>query len=175
MTEKAIAMPVLNIQLVETAKIFANDYNPNHVAPTELDLLELSIKEDGFTQPIVCYYDAGLDHYLIVDGFHRYTVGKERLHLNKLPIVLIDKPMEHRMASTVRHNRARGVHQIDQLATLVNHLASKGWDEQAIAQQLGMELEEIIRLKQATGLKNAFLDHTFSKSWDVFEERYYLR
>ena len=160
--------------MIEIDKITANGYNPNHMNQKEMTLLERSIREDGYTQPIVCYHDEQKDRYLIVDGFHRYTLGKKTFKLTHLPVVLIEKNIENRMASTIRHNRARGVHQIDKLATIVLMLTNKGWSETHISNHLGMDLDEVVRLKQSTGLKEAFVNHEFSKSWDAFEKKYYL-
>ena len=134
-----------------------------------MELLKHSIEEDGYTQPIVTYYDKDRDIYIVVDGFHRYRVAKEFLNLKQVPIVTIDKDLENRMASTIRHNRARGTHQIADMSHIVLTLAENGWSDEQIAKHLGMELDEIIRLKQITGLKDAFANHTFSKSWEEFE------
>jgi len=170
-----IKMPVLNVILVNIDKIQPNDYNPNHVPPIELDLLELSIRSDGYTQPIVCYKEEETDTYTIVDGFHRYFIGKDRLKLKQLPIVTIDKPKHQRMGSTIRHNRARGVHSIQPLADIVCDLTTQGYSEEWISLNLGMSREEILKLKQSTGLKQAFVNHKFSESWEEFEEKYYAK
>lgn len=166
-----IQFPVLNVRMVDINKIVANDYNPNKVAPPEMQLLRHSIEEDGYTQPIVTYYDKNKDQYVVVDGFHRYRVAKESFHLTQVPIVTIDKTIENRMASTIRHNRARGTHQIMDMSHVVAILTEKEWNEQKISKELGMELDEIIRLKQITGLKEVFANHVFSKSWQEFEDK----
>ncbi len=166
---KEIEFPVLNVKMVDIDKVVANDYNPNKVAPPEMQLLRHSIEEDGYTQPIVTYYDKEKDIYIVVDGFHRYRVAKEFLDLKQIPIVTIDKDLENRMASTIRHNRARGTHQIVDMSHIVLTLTENGWTEKQISEHLGMELDEIIRLKQITGLKDAFANHSFSKSWEEFE------
>lgn len=173
--EVKIEMPISNVQFVEVEKICVNDYNPNHMAPSEMGLLELSIINDGYTQPIVCYEDKENDKYIIVDGFHRYVIGTKKLKLEKLPIVVIDKPLHQRIASTIRHNRARGVHSVDAIAEIVSNLSSEGYSDDWIAKNIGMEREEILRLKQTSGLKEAFLNHQFSQSWGEFEEKYYKR
>ncbi|EGO8429510.1 chromosome partitioning protein ParB, partial [Enterococcus faecalis] len=134
---------------------------------------KLSILEDGYTQPIVCYFDEKRDQYIIIDGFHRYLIGKSKLDLKELPIVVIDKPLDERMSSTIRHNRARGKHEIDKMSELVLLLVNEGWTDNKIGKELGMEKEEVLRLKQVTGLKNAFLNHEFSKSWDEFVTKNY--
>ena len=169
MKKKKIEFPVLNVRMVPTDKIVANDYNPNKVAPPEMLLLQVSIEEDGYTQPIVAYYDQENDLYIVVDGFHRWRVGSEIEKLPELPVVVIDKPLDQRMASTIRHNRARGTHQIIDMSKIVMSLTQKGWDEARICKYLGMELDEVIRLKQITGLKEAFANHQFSRSWEEFE------
>lgn len=166
---KEIEFPVLNVKMVDIDKVIANDYNPNKVAPPEMQLLKHSIEEDGYTQPIVTYYDKDRDIYIVVDGFHRYRVAKEYLNLKQIPIVTIDKDLENRIASTIRHNRARGTHQIVDMSHIVLILTENGWTESQISKHLGMELDEIIRLKQITGMKDAFANHTFSKSWEEFE------
>ena len=164
-----IEFPVLNVKMVDIDKVIANDYNPNKVAPPEMRLLKHSIEEDGYTQPIVTYYDKEQDIYIVVDGFHRYRCAKEYFHLKQIPIVTIDKDLENRMASTIRHNRARGTHQIIDMSHIVITLTQNGWTEQEISKHLGMELDEIIRLKQITGLRDSFANHVFSKSWEEFE------
>lgn len=166
-----IDFPVLNVKLVPVSKIVANDYNPNHMATPEMKLLKISIEQDGYTQPIVTYYDAEKDIYEVVDGFHRYLVNKMYFHLDMLPVVVIDKPLDQRIASTIRHNRARGTHGIVDMSKIVLRLMGQGWDDQQICEYLGMELDEVIRLKQISGLKEAFANHVFSKSWEEFERR----
>lgn len=169
MKRREIDFPVLNVKMIDIDKVVANDYNPNKVAPPEMQLLKHSIEEDGYTQPIVTYYDEENDKYIVVDGFHRYRCAKEYFHLEQIPIVTIDKDIENRMASTIRHNRARGTHQIVDMSYIVRDLAQRGWDDRSISKHLGMDLDEIVRLKQITGLKEVFADHVFSKSWNEFE------
>ncbi len=151
-------------------KIQANAYNPNHVAPPEMKLLELSIWEDGYTMPIVCYYDNLNDIYEIVDGFHRYSVMKTSKRIRErenglLPVVVIDKPIENRMASTIRHNRARGSHDIELMSNIVAELVESGMSDAWIMKHIGMDADELLRLKQITGLAALFKDKEFSKSW----------
>lgn len=169
--------PVDLVQWIPAEKIYANDYNPNQVAPAEMELLYTSVRLDGFTQPIVAY-KIDEDHYEITDGFHRNRIGREHLDIFKrvygyLPLTIIDKPLEERMASTIRHNRARGTHQIQSMSEIVLSLTKMGWSDEKISKSLGMELDEIIRLKQITGLKVAFQNHEFSKSWTEFEKKHY--
>ena len=166
-----IEFPVLNVCMIPLEKIIANDYNPNRVATPEMKLLKHSIEEDGYTQPIVVYHDAENDSYIIVDGFHRYRCAKEYFHLKEIPCTIIDKNLENRMASTIRHNRARGSHQIKGISTIVSDLYQKGWKDEDICQHLGMELDEVLRLKQITGLKEAFAHHDFSKSWKEYRRK----
>jgi len=165
---KKIEMPVLNVRMIPIEKVVANDYNPNKVAPPEMKLLKLSIEEDGYTQPIVTYYDKEQDLYIVIDGFHRYRCAKEYFNLKEVPCTVIDKPLENRKASTIRHNRARGSHQITGMSSIVIDLYKCGWSDADICKQLGMELDEVIRLKQVGGLKDAFANHVFSKSWEEF-------
>ena len=169
--------PVDKIKWVKNENVFANAYNPNKVASPEMRLLYLSIKLDGFTQPIVAYR-LGKDKYEVVDGFHRNKIGKEYEDIKArtygyMPLVVIDKPLNERMGSTIRHNRARGSHQIRSMSDLVIDLSKEGWSDQEICKKLGMELDEVIRLKQISGLKEAFKNHSFSKSWEEFEGKYY--
>ena len=169
--------PVDNVQWIAADKVKANEYNPNKVASTEMKLLHTSIKLDGYTQPIVAYkLDNG--EYEVVDGFHRNRVGKEYKDINKrihgyLPIVVLAKPLDERIGSTIRHNRARGTHQIRSMSEIVLDLAKAGWTDEEICKKIGMELDEVIKLKQITGLKAAFQNHEFSKSWEEFEKKYY--
>ncbi len=164
-----IDFPCLGVKLVPTEKVVSNDYNPNKVANPEMKLLKLSIQLDGVTMPIVTYYDQEQDIYIVVDGFHRYTILKDLLKSDVIPVVVIDKPLDERMGSTIRHNRARGTHQIRPMSEIVLELSRDGWADDEICKKLGMELDEVIRLKQITGLKEAFANHQFSKSWEEYE------
>lgn len=164
--------PVYSVVAVPVEKVFANDYNPNKVAPPEMKLLELSIWEDGFTQPVVCYYDKDGDRYIVVDGFHRYTIMKtsERIYARehgKIPIVVIDKDLGERMASTIRHNRARGSHNVDLMSNIVAELVEMGKSDGWICKNIGMSADELLRMKQVTGLAALFKDDDFSLSWET--------
>ncbi len=161
---KDIEFPVLDVKMVDIDKVISNDYNPNRVATPELVLLRKSIEADGYTQPIVTYYDKKNDKYIVVDGFHRYKCAKEYFFLKEIPVVTINKDLKNRMASTIRHNRARGTHQIGDMSKIVVTLLKKGWSDEKICIELGMELDEVIRLKQVSGLKEAFADHKFSRT-----------
>lgn len=167
----AYVSPVYNVIRVPIEKIRSNEYNPNKVAPPEMKLLYESIKEDGYTMPIVCYYHTEDDMYEIVDGFHRYTVMLKYKDIYEregghLPVSVIDKPISERMASTIRHNRARGSHDIDLMSNIVAELVEMGKSDSWIAKKLGMDVEEILRLKQITGLADLFKDQEFSQSWE---------
>ena len=164
--------PVYSVKAVPIEKVKANEYNPNRVAPPEMKLLELSIWEDGYTQPVVCYYDKEQDQYIIVDGFHRYTVMKtsQRIYEREkglLPIVTIDKELGERMASTIRHNRARGSHNVDLMSNIVSELIEMGKSDAWICKNIGMSADEVLRLKQITGLASLFRHEEFSRSWEA--------
>lgn len=164
--------PVYNVRAVPVEKIRANDYNPNRVAPPEMRLLEISIWEDGYTQPIVCFYDPRKDEYIVVDGFHRYSVMKtsHRIYERErglLPVVVIDKELGERMASTIRHNRARGSHSVDLMSNIVAELFEMGKSDAWICRNIGMSADELLRLKQITGIAALFKDEEYSKSWEV--------
>jgi len=166
--------PVYNVIAVQVEKIQANAYNPNSVASPEMKLLYESILNDGYTMPIVCYYLPELDKYEIVDGFHRYTIINKHKNIyeregGKLPVVVIDKDISNRMASTIRHNRARGSHSVDLMSNIVAELLEMGKSDKWIAKHLGMDADELLRLKQITGLASLFKDKEFSKSWEVDE------
>jgi ParB-like chromosome segregation protein Spo0J len=163
---KEITFPAMDVKMVPADKVVANDYNPNKVASQEMELLAHSIEEDGFTQPIVCVFDKSHDRYIVVDGFHRWTIVKIWFECDEIPVVIIDRPLKDRMASTVRHNRARGKHSVDGMSQLVASLYRKGWTDLEIATHLGMEGEEVLRLKSQTGFAELFADRTYSKAWD---------
>lgn len=164
--------PVYNVIAVPIEKIRANEYNPNRQAPPEMRLLYESIKEDGYTMPIVCFYHQAEDIYEIVDGFHRYGVMlkyKDIYEREKglLPVSVIDKPIGDRIASTVRHNRATGSHVEELMTSIVVELHSIGKSDVWISKKLGMDADEILRHKQVGGLPALFKDCDFSMSWDV--------
>lgn len=164
--------PAYNIISVPIEKIRANEYNPNAVAPPEMKLLYDSIKEDGYTMPIVCYFHQEDNMYEIVDGFHRYSIILKHKDIYErengcLPVSVIDKPIGERMASTIRHNRARGSHDVDLMSNIVGELIEMGKSEGWIAKHLGMDIDEILRLKQITGLAELFKNREFSKAWNT--------
>jgi ParB-like chromosome segregation protein Spo0J len=164
--------PVDCVLWVRGDDLHANDYNPNSVAPTEMRLLQLSIMADGYTQPIVAWPD-GSGAYEVIDGFHRNRVGKEvgavkKRVMGRLPIAVINAERtskEDRIAATIRHNRARGKHQVDAMSDIVLDLHRRNWDDAKIAKELGMEPDEVLRLKQITGLAELFADREFSEAW----------
>lgn len=167
------AEPVDCVLWVSSDSIQANDYNPNSVAPPEMKLLETSILEDGYTQPIVTFAEA--DHREVVDGFHRHRVGKEskvvRTRINGyLPVVTINLDRTDkgdRMAATIRHNRARGKHRVEAMSDIVIDLKRRNWSDEKIAKQLGMEPDEVLRLCQISGLAEIFKDREFSEAWEA--------
>lgn len=168
---KTFCSPVYNIRRVPVEKIQANSYNPNSVAPPEMKLLYKSIKEDGYTMPIVCYYLEDTDTYEIVDGYHRYRTIIEHKDIYDreggcLPVSVIDKPISDRMASTIRHNRARGNHDIELMVNIVADLVDSGMSDKWIMDNIGMDADELLRLKQISGLAALFKDKEFSKSWE---------
>ena len=162
--------PVYNVKAVPVEKIRANSYNPNAVANPEMKLLYKSILEDGYTMPIVCYYIEEEDLYEIVDGFHRYSVMLNHKDIydregGKMPVVTIEKDISNRMASTIRHNRARGTHSIELMSNIVSELVESGMSDAWIMKNIGMDADELLRLKQASGLAALFQNEEFSKSW----------
>jgi ParB-like chromosome segregation protein Spo0J len=163
--------PVYEVKAIPMEKIRANSYNPNAVAPPEMKLLELSIWEDGYTMPVVCYYLPEEDIYEIVDGYHRFTVlqTSDRIREReggKLPVVVIDKDISNRMASTIRHNRARGSHSIELMSGIVAELVDAGMSDAWILRHIGMDKDELLRLKQITGIAALFKDGEFSRAWN---------
>lgn len=168
--------PVDFVKWVKSDDLRANDYNPNVVAPPEMRLLQLSIMSDGYTQPIVAWPDN--DGYEVIDGFHRHRVGKEVRAVSKrvkgrLPVTAINferTAKEDRVAATIRHNRARGTHQVDAMSDLVLDLARRNRSDSWIAKELGMDADEVLRLKQVSGLAVLFQDRDFSKAWEETNE-----
>lgn len=154
-------MPVARVQLIHISRVQANDYNPNAVAADEMRLLHTSISEDGYTMPIVAIWDEELDKAIIVDGFHRYTTMRMFQDIadrngGYLPVSIIEKSIEDRIASTVRHNRARGKHSVAGMGTLVFQMLEAGEDDQTICSKLGVDPEELMRLKHITGYSKLY-------------------
>ena len=167
--------PVDFVKWVKNTSVGANDYNPNTVAPPEMELLRLSIANDGYTQPIVTWANSEKVENEVIDGFHRHRVGKEckdiqeRIH-GYLPIVAVTEDREgknDRIASTIRHNRARGKHRVEAMADIVLDLKKRNWSDKKISTELGMDQDEVLRLSQITGLLEAFADKEFSEAWRV--------
>ena len=163
--------PVYNVRSVPIDKVTANDYNPNSVAPPEMELLETSIWEDGYTQPVVTVYDSDNDQYVVVDGFHRFLTLKNSARIREredgmLPVVVLDKELSDRMASTIRHNRARGSHNIELMSQIVSELVEMGKGDRWICQHIGMSPDELLRMKQITGLASLFTNREFSEAWE---------
>ena len=165
--------PVYDVIAVPLDKVVANSYNPNVVAPPEMKLLEISIWEDGYTMPCVCYYMKDTDQYELVDGFHRYMVMKTSRRIYEregglLPVTVIDRDMSHRMTSTIRHNRARGMHNVELMSHIVAELTRSGMSDAWIMRNIGMDKDELLRLKQISGLAELFADKDFgmSEEWE---------
>lgn len=166
--------PVDLILWVKADDVEANDYNPNKVAPPEMRLLEHSIREDGYTQPIVTYVEPDCPR-IVIDGFHRNRVGRETLDIRSrlngyLPVTTVNADRtarSDRIAATIRHNRARGRHMVAAMSDIVIELAKRNWDDKRIAKELGMEPDEVLRLKQIGGLAELFANREFSEAWDT--------
>lgn len=166
--------PVGDVRWVPIDMVEPNDYNPNSVAVKEMSLLYTSISHDGYTQPIVTIYDPAKKKYIIVDGFHRYFTAKKHKDIlerncGMLPIVVIDKDINERMAATVRHNRARGKHSITGMSSMVFSMLKNGMSDAAICNELGLEPEELLKLKHITGFSKLFKDAGFKKAWESQE------
>lgn len=162
-----LKLPAMTTILVPTELVQANNYNPNHVDKNNMELLERSIEENGFTFPIVTVWDGDIEKFVIVDGFHRYQILRDYLQCKEIPIVVLEQDISQRLSATVQFNRARGVHQVDLMGDLVKSLFEQGQDDEEIAKQLGMELEEVFRLKQVTGIAEIFKNQMYSRSWEM--------
>lgn len=166
------SQPINFVRWVPIEMVQANDYNPNSVATIEMKLLYTSISHDGYTQPVVTIWDESIQKYVIVDGFHRYTTMRQNQDIREknmglLPIVVIDKEINDRMASTVRHNRARGKHSISGMSSMVFSMLENGWKDADICNELGMEPEELLRLKHLTGFSKLFENVEYRKAWET--------
>lgn len=162
-----IALPLLDIRIVDIDQVQANTWNPNHVAPHNMALLEESILSNGFCFAVVTVYDPESDRYIIVDGFHRYLIFRDYFQAQQLPIIVLQQDVAHRMEATVQFNRARGVHQVEMMGDLVQALVQQGVDDGEIATKLGMEIEEVFRLKQITGIAELFKHQIYSRAWEM--------
>ena len=164
-----IKLPCMEPRIVPIEQVQANNYNPNNVPKNNMLLLEESIMSNGFCFPVVTIWDPESEKYVIIDGFHRYTIFKDYLEATEIPIVVLDEDIVQRMSATVQFNRARGVHQVELMGDLVAALAKQGVKDDEIAQRLGMELEEVLRLKQVTGIAEIFKNQNWSNSWEMEE------
>lgn len=176
MLKKNKEAPINNVKWVPLEKVKANNYNPNAVASIEMELLYISIKEDQYTQPIVTYYNENKDEYEIVDGFHRYLIMKRHKDIydyynGLLPVVVIKKDINERMASTIRHNRARGKHSVVGMAEIVFALLKNGKTKEEICKSLGMEYDEFDRIKVLTGYSKLYEKEEYSKAWEYYKHR----
>lgn len=163
--------PVLNVKLVNTSQVQDNDYNPNAVAPPEFRLLKHSIKKDGLTMPIVVGRKRDEEGYVIIDGYHRTKIIKNDLAVNAslanyIPVVILDRSLDDRISSSIRHNMARGAHQVELTASLVVKLKEMAWTNEDIGKELGMDNDEVLRMQQITGLAEAFKNQSFSNAWE---------
>lgn len=167
-----VKQPIDFVQWVKVEDVEPNDYNPNSVAKVEMGLLYKSIKHDGYTQPVVAIYDESRKKYVIVDGFHRYFTCKTNEDIRErnkgyLPLTVIKKDINERMAATVRHNRARGEHSVKGMSNMVFEMLSNGWTEEEVCNHLGMDAEEILKLKHITGFSKLFADTEYKKAWET--------
>lgn len=170
--EVSIPQPIDLVLWIPIDLVTPNDYNPNSVAVKEMGLLAHSIRHDGYTQPIVAIYDTEQQKYVIVDGFHRYFTAKSNADIlarNKgcVPVCVIVKDINDRMAATVRHNRARGKHSVEGMSNMVFSMLEQGWEDDAICNELGMEEEELIKLKHITGFSKLFQEVEYRKAWET--------
>lgn len=167
---RPFSSPVGNVAWIPVARIRPNDYNPNSVPPPELSLLYISIARDGFTQPVVVVREG--EDFVIVDGFHRYSVmllhdDIREAHRGHLPCVVLEKSAAERRAATVRHNRARGKHSVSGMAGIVFQMLSEGCTDVEVCNELGLDAEELVRLKHVTGFAKLFENVEYAKSWEV--------
>ncbi|MFM2590242.1 IbrB-like domain-containing protein [Vibrio sp. TBV020] len=163
--------PILNVQLVDTCLVKNNDYNPNKVAPPEFKLLRHSILKDGLTMPVVTARQPGSNELVIIDGYHRSHLMQNDTKISGIaegymPVVVLDKSLDERMSSSVRHNMARGAHQVELTAQLVMKLKKLSLSNEEIGRELGMDNDEVLRMQQVTGLAQAFEDNKFSSAWE---------
>jgi ParB-like chromosome segregation protein Spo0J len=164
-----IKLPCLEVQIVDIDQVQANNYNPNNVPENNMKLLEESILSNGFCFPVVTVWDPDLEKYIIVDGFHRYLIFRDWFEAKQLPIIVLEHDISKRMAATVQFNRARGVHQVELMGDLVQALVQQGLEDAEISKRLGMEEEEVHRLKQITGIAELFKNQLYSRAWEMQE------
>lgn len=164
-----IKLPCMEIKIVDINIVQANTYNPNSVASNNMALLEESILSNGFCFAVVTVWDPDSEKYIIVDGFHRYLIFRDWLQAKQIPIICLEHDISQRMAATIQFNRARGVHQVELMGDLVQAMVEQGVADDEIATKLGMEIEEVFRLKQITGIAELFKHQVYSKSWEMME------
>lgn len=164
-----VLFPCMHPKIVPIDQVMANDYNPNNVSESNMKLLLQSILDNGFCFPVVTIYDDILEKYIVIDGFHRYLIFRDYLKADCIPIVVLDHDITQRMAATVQFNRARGVHQVELMGDLVQKMLEHGAIEEEISEHMGMDLEEVYRLKQITGIAELFKNQSYSKSWEMKE------
>ena len=164
-----LKLPVMCPILVDSKDVIANNYNPNNVAKNNMELLQTSIIDNGFCFGIVTVWDDEREKFVIVDGFHRDEILKEWMGAEQIPIIVLEQTMIERMAATVQFNRARGVHQVELMGDLVQKLVEQGMEDEEISKHLGMELDEVLRLKQITGIAELFKNQTYSRAWEMKE------
>ena len=164
-----IALPCLDVQIVPLTQVVANTYNPNSVSDNNMELLLTSIRANGFCFPVVTVWDPESERYVIVDGFHRYLLFRDWLRATEIPIIVLAHDLTRRMEATVQFNRARGIHQVELMGDLVRALVEQGVEDAEIAERLGMEAEEVFRLKQITGIAELFKNQIYSKAWSMQE------
>lgn len=159
----------LEAKVVPIDMVQANNYNPNHCSKDKMELLKQSIIDNGLTYAVTVIWSEEDEKYIIVDGFHRYTVVKDYLHMKEIPVVVLDHNISQRMAATIQFNKARGVHAVDGDAEIVRNLIEQGWSEEEISKHLGIDMETVLRYKQLTGIVELFKNVEYSKSWEVGE------
>lgn len=164
-----IKLPCMDVKIVDIDRVQANNYNPNSVSTQNMDLLEESILANGFCFAVVTVWDPEMEKYIVVDGYHRYIEFRDRLEAKQIPIIVLEHDITRRMEATVQFNRARGVHQVELMGDLVQALVEQGVDDEEISKKLGMEIEEVFRLKQITGIAELFKNQIYSKSWEMVE------
>jgi len=161
----------LEIKFVDINLVEANNYNPNFVSCVNMELLKFSIEQNGFCYPVIVIYDEDREKYVIIDGYHRYKILRDDYKCDIVPVIVLSHSMIERMTATVQFNRARGTHKIDGDANIVVTLSKNGMSDLDIGKYLGMDMDEVLRLKQSTGLREAFSNYEFSESWDELKER----
>lgn len=166
-----VDIPCLSVKLVDREDVVANNYNPNNVAKDKMELLKQSIIDNGFCFPIVVIYDNDLGKYVIIDGFHRYTIcSRDWLDIKQIPVVVLKHDISKRMVATVQFNKARGVHQVDMDAEIIRSLISQGLTEKDICDKLKIDAETVLRYKTLTGIVDLFNNIDYSPSWSIAEE-----